>query len=828
MIQKNHLIIISVGIIVLVSILLISLGRDNEKYSICDRFPDLPVCKANDIPRTVVPRIRRVVPNFSPKVTRKSALTVAGGGMVASSVFHGIMTAALQLKRVQNRDPYLRLSDLKFDYRSGASGGGVGTTLMVYDKEYNEQVNQLNLTAYSMKEQYIKGYVNKFIKLRNRYTDLDQDSLSILRLPFFATALIGIATTLFDGIEGVIGLGGTTKLASIYLLDRHNNTKMSDVLEEYSNTQVIIPSSLLTSGSLNFPNIPSLNLSYNLPTGDTCLRTLPYNHGPLSSSTRFGDTVIKAYNASSLNALRYWDVTPRPPEPGPLPDNTMFDTCEWVQKYEYGVFSNTIQPYKVYRCKNIASGECCQNTSTTSPCTSYSIVNYSSKPDGVSFTIPSIYSETTQYYSYNVDTEKQPTGEWQDEVTDLISSDAQKLVAELPTSINTMNYDTSQESLKMVNSATTSLPGAIADPCFIKSVVYSCGFSDQEEFVNRIQSIGVNLSPYIRTNSSGSNNNRLYKNMCSLLGNNTTCSNLLSSRFSELNPDYDISIPLKEIITKKPLCLSDGGTTDNSGMISSILAHQKDNMYAELDITNITTSPRAAHVLFEENPYVDEYGNSTIQNDIRDALQELADLVNQISNFGLLEELALGAASIAGLTLFGGLASLLGSLFGIAVTAGLIATFSELAWEIIDLDTDYHTVFDKNGGEFTPEFNIRAPIAISGSGRTTEAGEFTEYTNVNRGVDGLPFKLSITHFKRKTVDNSLFGIRAGTKINLTVISFTSYEPHNVPLIPFFAEDGEQWGELARLAFGACINMVSTYSSISGYRKTVIKRALGII
>ena len=807
-------IILFFSLILVLSILTGILIRKNENFSICDRFPNLPQCNR----RQIVPRRNRLTgliprPELVGIISSqpRNALAVSGGGLYIVSIFHGAITAGLQTKRQANRDPYIKLSDMKYDYMTGISGGGVAISMMAYDKTYNDMINPLNLTAQSVKENFLNNFIDPFIALRNRYTDFDTNMLESLELPYFVTALMGISSTLFDGIEGLLGLGGTSKLAQLYLLDRHNNTKMSDVLPEYSHAHVILPAAILTTGNLNFPNIPSLNLSYNLPTGDACKRFLPYENGPLTTSERYGDVILKTYNARSLNELRYWDIRPSLSPTGPLPDNTMFDTCDWVQKYEEGVFFNTIQPYKVYRCKNIASGECCQNNSYNTRCTMGSLVYYSSRPNTLPFVVPErIYPENTQYYSYNVATEKEPTGEWQDEATDLILYDAKKIVADVPTTIHTMDYNTSDELLYMVTAANTALSGIMSDPCYLKSVLYRGGFSDQEEFANRINSLSLNLNPYLRTNSERSNNRRLYKNLCSLLGDNTTCSNDRRS-YTELNPNYDISIPLKEIVDKMPLCAVDGGVVDTSGVVASVVAHQN-SIYDKrpLNIFNITCNISDTYVLFDISPY-HEYGDSKTFNDYDDMLKELMDTVNDVANWNILQEAAFLAGTVAGGAIVSGLASVLSPIVGVAVTATLILSLSETVWEMLDLDTDYHETVDKEGKEFSGKFVRKAPIIFSGYWLP----DIKRERIIQREGDMKNFKIRLSCYKnRTTLNNEILGVKEGTKINLTVIDVTSEGSKNIPLVPFFDDNGEKWAEMSRIVFDGVRELAQSDGTIS--------------
>jgi hypothetical protein len=855
--MKPIRIFLIICIVCVIAILILVFNR-NENYNICDILPNLPQCKNQltnpRIPRPGdsslgnIPRVREPPrlggipspPTLIPKA--KHALCVSGGGILSFSVFNGVMASALQMKRLSTRDPYKKLSDMKFDYMSGASGGGLSVSMLAYDQKYNNDLNRLNLSGWQVRIQFARDYINEFTRLRDLYSIQDPNEvLRSVQLPYFITTLLGITSTLFDNIYGLLGLEGTSQIAKIYFLNRHNNTKVSDILPEYSHTNVIQPVSILTTGSLSFPNI-QLNLSYNLPTGDECKRNLPYNHGPETSSERYGDVILKSYNANGLNNLRYWDVTPRQPPPGPVPDNTMFDTCEWVQKYEDGWFSNTPEPYKVYRCKNIAAGECCQNNSENMKCTLGSLGLYASKSNSVPFTVNGIYARETEYYAFNIETEKEPTGEWQEEVTDLIPYKARKLVAKVPTSLDRISYDTSQESLVMVTAANTSLPGVVSDPCYLKSIIYKGGFSDQEQLVERMNRITLNINPCLRTDSNGDPNKRLYKNICSLLADNseTVCRNESTSRYTRLSPDYDISIPLKEIIAKKPLNTVDGGAIDNSGVIPSIIAHQK-SVYnnTRLNITNITSSINYTKALFEDSVYNDADGNITCFQDIDITVDELMVLVNDVANYNILEELGIILGAVAATAVAGGVASIISNLFGISVTVIIIASIAEIVWEILDLDTDYHEIVDNYDRSFIGKIMCRSPIVLSGS-------DFPEYQTsltIQRIEDRMNFYVKLLYYEnRETVENKLLGVLPGTKVNMYCITVETDEDPEIPIVPllnsipsWFEEtsanspplvniNGEIWGELSRILFEGVREMYNRNGSI---QQRLIKEAFMI-
>ena len=785
----------SVKIVIVVCILaILIILTQTEKYSlksICDRFPNLPQCRQE---RSIIPRLRKP-PRFPPSLPEprlperkpfKNALTFQGGGFISIASFYGFTLALMKIKRQNSPNSSLSSIFRDFSYMSGSSGGQVFMTLMGYDRKFNEDIESIrSLTPEDVGMHYRRTYMKDVL----RFIDENQTApltsqLSVFQLPYFIQLVLKISSGV-GALDGLLAMGSVTKVSEAYHQGRFSNTKVADVLPEYRNTDFICPVTISTVGSLTVRSVP-VNYSYNLPTGDASIENLPYNHGPLTRSYILDGLQINEYNTDTMNQERFWDGWNRPPRD--VPDNKMFDTCEWVRKYDYGIFRNTPEPYKVYRCKNVASADCCQNTSDTDIIApAFSLINYTSK-NSIPLTIPGLYADKIQYYSYDKDIEKQPTGEWQDEVTDLITVDADKSVIEVPTTIEYGNP--SQESIASVLGASTAATAVFKDNCLIKSTFYRSGTSDQEEIVQRIGQFGLDTSCILK-GGGPQTNERIYTDVCSALNE----SEAEIARCDELstgsrNPDYDENVLLTKMATNKLLVAGDSAFVENTGISSIILGHQAANTLLPLNIT----------VFGIYNPDIEELFKPTwsgplvpLAAEIRDGLSELMDTVNDVANWNILEESAFLAGTVSAGTIVSGLAAVLSPILGVSVAATLIASLSEIIWEALDLDTDYHTTIDKYGNKITPTF-ARLNNTIFGVPFSSGREIYTRQYNEDLKFSVIAFDNLVT---RK---NKMTGIKAGTKVSLTIISANSRD--NYPLGPFIRskDDSETYGELAQISF----------------------------
>jgi len=774
LLSSNRIFII---MFVMVVVLIAILFGTSEKYkkrtrpNICNTFPYLPQC--------IIPESREIVqPRLSMKPKEKRAFCVSGGGTLSQSTAHGVLAAILKYRR-SREGTRMSVSDLFKDFNnfSGSSGGNVFLSMLAYDRGYNESFNSIggNLTAQKVAEKFHDTYITEFNQIRDQADEFNPSALDSLQLPYFFKLVFKLLT--IDS-PGVLGLGGIGRLGSAYMLDRHKKTLMKDTLPEYGHLNVTIAGSVLTTGDLSLPgSSEEVSYSYNLPAGEECMTNLPFGHGPLTSVSTVNGVEIKEYKARSLDSFRYWDGWRFPP--GPVPDNTMFDTCKWVDKYEDGWFSDTLLPYKVYRCKNVASSECCQNNSQSNKCTGASLVTFTSKPNTLSFA-RNIYSDTTQYFAYNIETEKEPTGEWEGNFsTESIPNKAVKFVAEVPTNINRMNYDTSRELLGNVIGVTTALPGIIRDPCIIKSAFYRGGFSDQEQFVARFSKVDLDMSVFLKTNNSADSNKRLYSSACSIIND---CG----------STNEDMKVKLSKLANSQPLALFDAAGCDNTGVLTSVLEHQQQSELQTLNICAISRVPEEIAILFKRNPrYVNADGSSKLFDDVTTIVDVIMDVVNDVANFNTFQEAGLIVGTIAAESLVFALGNLISPLLGIALTASLIASLTEIVWEALDLDTDYHVTTDNFGKTFKTQVHLRAPSIFDKPDIPLE--EFST-TVMNNDGDSIPFSLK-RYENLTTINNPLFGIRAGTKVNLTAITCES----TGQLISFFG-DGKNFKDTVKYSF----------------------------
>ena len=745
---------------------------------ICTRFPYLSFCRRSFKPK---PRSR---PDQPPRVDianiKKRAFCVAGGGTLSQSTAHGIIASILKHKREGTGNRELKIKDILKDVNifSGSSGGNVFLALLAYDRIYNDSINDIrNLTAERTAENFYNTYISTFNNIRDEADEFDQELLSSLELPYFLRLFLEILT--IDS-PGVLGLGGIRRLGQAYLLDRHINTKMKNTLPDYNNTNVIIAGSLVTTANVNIEDgRQDISYTYNIPTGeDNCRDVLPFEHGPLTSRTNIDGIDIKEYRSKTLDSMRLWDGWST--QPGPLPDNKMFDTGIWRRKREDGWFSNPELPYRVYRSKNVSASDCCQNNSESNKCTSASLVTFASKSDTIPFSREGIYNDKTEYYAYNIETEKNPTGDWEDEVTGSIPDVAYKLVADVSTKLDSMIYDTSEELLNNVIGVTTALPGIIKDPCLVKSAIYRGGFSDQELFASRFLKLGIDLSVYVKTNDTLTPNRRLYPTICDAAGCNRV---------------DDVKTQLSKIAKAQPLCLFDAAGCDNTGVLPAVLAFQTDNRFYKTQTLEIFTIVRVESelgMLFKRNPLlVTEEKAQKGYDAVTDTVDAIMDVVNDVANFNVFQEAALIAGYVSAASIVYGLSSLLSPILGIALTSALVTATSEIVWEALDLDTDYHVTTDRFGKTFNTQLHFRAPTIFSTAPRPSE-----EYNTTIDNSNGEAIPFSLKYYENlKTVDHPLHGIKKGTTVNLTAIICES----TGQLISFFG-DGKNFEDTVKYSF----------------------------
>ena len=773
-------------------LLVVALQKENYTFmTLCDRFPNLQQCKQRKL---LFPRLRNPPrlpsslpePRLPERKPFKHALAFQGGGYISITQFYGFTLALMKIKRQNSPNSSLSSIFRDFSYMSGSSGGQVFMTLMGYDRKFNEDIESIrSLTPEGVGMHYRRTYMKDVLRfIDENQTNPLANELTVFQLPYFIQLTLKIISQT-GSLDGVLGLGNTTRVSQSYHQGRLSNKKVVDVLPEYRNTNFICPVTIATVGTLTVPSVP-VNYSYNLPTGDASIENLPYNHGPLTRSYILDGLQINEYNTNTINQERFWDglnSTPRD-----LPYNKMFDTFEWVRKYDDGIFINTPEPYKVYRCKNVASADCCQNTSVKGIIApDFSQINYTSK-NSLPLTIPGIYADKIQYYSYDKDIEKQPTGEWQDEVTDLITVDAKKSVIEVPTVIEYGNP--SQESIASVLAASTSATATSADNCLLKSTLYRSGTSDQEEFFQRVGQFGFSTCCILKAGGPQTNE-RIYPNVCSALNESeaeiTRCNELSTGSRS---PDYDENVLLTKMATNKLLVAGDSAFVENNGITSIILDHQAANTLLPLNITVFVIYLPSIEELFKPTwsgpltPWATDY---------QDGLIELMDTVNDVANWNILEETAFISGAISAGAILSGLAAVLSPILGVAVTVTLIASLSEIIWEALDLDTDYHTTIDKYGNKITPTFALLTNTIFDtpfSSGREIYTRQYNE-----------DLKFSVIAFDNLvTLENKMCGIKAGTKVSLTIISLSSRDHY--PLAPIIRSENDSatYGELAQISF----------------------------
>jgi hypothetical protein len=793
--MKNKRIILLFVYIMFLIIFLVTLfifiKKNNENYlglnlgniDTCTRFPNLPQCLR--IRKPPLPRIPPYI-QLKPSQSKKRALCVSGGAMLVTSTAHGIISSILSHKRTTSGNFNMKVSELlnNINYFSGTSGGNIFLSLLSYDKTYNDDINGItNMTAEAVSRKYHDTYVSAFIDIRDRENGFQPSNFDILELPYFLSLILDLMTI---NNPGILSIGSSNKrLAQAYLLDRQRNKKLKQLLPEYNNKIFTLNTSVITTGVLNVGKKSNITYSYNLPTGNSadCRDVIPFNHGPLTSRSTIDGIVIDEYRSTTLDTLRYWDGWSRPP--GPLPDNKMFDTCKWVQKYEDDWFSNTPEDFRVYRCKNVASSDCCQKNSNLTKCSDMSLLLFTSKPGINSVTAaPNIYNNKTNYFAYNLETEKNPTGEWEDMVTSSVPDVGFKLVSEVPTKLNTMVYDTSEEYLEDVANVTTAFFGHYTlNPCLVKAMMYAGGFSDQELFVQRFLRIGLKLGTAINTsNNTHTPNNRLYENLCEAVDCSSTSDNMAT---------------LSKISKVQPLMLADAGYIENSGIVSSVITFQnqhKQNLRdaPTLEILAIVRDILNIQILFNRNPLlVDEEGNQRWYETLEDSLAEVGDIINTVANFNVLEEAAISSGVISATAIVSVLSSLLSPIIGISVAVLIASSITEIVWEAIDLDTDGHVTTDNYGKTFRASLHARAAHIFNNDEIPDEIFETTFNDEV-----GDVRRFSIRRYENLTTkDNYFFGVKAGTKINITAIETQT----TGDLIPYFS-DGENMEFAVKVAF----------------------------
>jgi len=806
-------------ITVIVSLCIIGLSlfflrKEQFSRDFCKKYPESPMCNRGRI--GVPPRIRDLgPPNINiPMKNSVHTLACQGGGLLAISNYYGYISALLKIKRDKSLRGSTPVSKLftNFPYISGSSGGNIFNILLAYDSKFNKDINSIrNLTSENVREKYIQEHINTFLSYRdaNQNEDLG-DQVSPLELPYFVKLALMVMNAT-GTLDGVYRAGNIYDAGALFLQGRHNKTKMKDVLPEYRDINIVVPAAILTNGDMSVPGVSGINYSYNLPTGEACKNSLPYSNGPLTTSITSQGLRINKYSSNSLNTLRYWNGWRFPP--GNLPDNTMFDTCEWVDEYEDGWFSDTLLPRKVYRCKNVASAECCQNNSEQIICPSASMVTFSSKYNTIPFTIPGVYDNNIKYYSYDIDVEKQPTGEWESRVTEPITTDALTSVIEVPTS--PLNYDTSDELVKSVATTTAAATGIAKNICLVKSVIYRGGFSDQEAFVSRLGQLEIDLSCVFKGNSSS--NQRIYKDVCSILHQDNpeeyrSCDEYTSRVFTSPNPNYDRDIVLKSLAKNKALMIGDSGFVDNAGILGCVRAHQLARSLRPLEITCFSIDD----INVDYKPFFIPTHDSPLDEDaigINKALTELMDVVNQVANWNIAQEAAFASGIISAGTLLSGLASTLSPYLGIAVAAGLIASLTEIVWEVLDLDTDYHVTTDRDGKQFSPTF-ARFNRVIFNT-KFNPISLFSK-TIVSR-TDSIPVDFNVYKCDNLvTVGNKDIGVKAGTKVNITIISLQT-KTSGFPLQAFFKTEGEEnsFGDAAEMSFEC---LTEAYTSVPEVRR----------
>ena len=154
----------------------------------------------------------------------------------------------------------------------------------------------------------------------------------------------------------------------------------------------------------------------------------------------------------------------------------------------------------------------------------------------------------------------------------------------------------------------------------------------------------------------------------------------------------------------------------------------------------------------------------------KDLPEEFARIFNSIANYNSVQEgLLIGGTTIS--IVLDSLLSILTPIVGASIAMGLSAPLTSMILELIDLDTDYHVIIDKNNKKYDAYSQMALRPAIFDS----KFQDITTQTNFTIKDNGKIYVNILKYTNLDLVDNLFLGIKRGTKINNLYIIQTFYD-----------------------------------------------------
>ena len=757
-------VLISLGIAILVVVVCIYLNKKDKFY--IDYNTDL---------------------NFNLEdITYTKGVTFSGGGMRAFTSHHSDLFALLYKKRIKLKNNRIKFNDLfkTINSISGLSGGSWYISMVFYDNIFNNAINNIgqNLNSNIVSEHYWNNYL-KLIRQKRIGLGIPNSILDNPEIPSYMTFILKIFNYFSPQNLDLVG-SWLDFIKNIQLLGRFKTTKMKDKLQFFDNIDFTFVSGITTDGFFsNNTNNPSL--SYSLKPNYCSQPEFPCNPGPL---IRNENSSIKESNGNMFNSLIFRSDDRSRRIPSDNFTNTSFDTCEWKRLYTQRALLPADKPTNdfVYRCQNVGCADCCRSNSYIQQCPNTLPLFFSSIPQITPINYKNM-SGQIQYSAYNYLTEKEPTGTYNGNITNSnINSMSKRIYYNTNITEQDVNsYDTSEELLNNCSASSCAFFGSHT-PCFLKNCIYGGGFSDQEQLMSVLLStLGMNHTPVLSFKNN--NNTRISNNICNIVN----CPNVFNSQ-----NNISWSRILEQIASKCPLKTADGGLVDGgSGIVGLIRQHQ--SLYGNIgtmDICCLTNTifdssltipldtqddPRLSNVssfirsLFKNQytdpsrPYINDLNYKSLYKDIPD---QVSNIINSIANYNLIQEgLLIGGTTIS--IVLDSLLSILTPIVGASIAMGLSAPLTSMILELINLDTDYHVIIDKNNKKYDSYSQLSLRPAIFDS----KFQDITTQTNFTIKDNGKIYVNILKYTNLDLVDNLFLGIKRGTKINNLYIIQTFYD-----------------------------------------------------
>jgi len=166
-------------------------------------------------------------------------------------------------------------------------------------------------------------------------------------------------------------------------------------------------------------------------------------------------------------------------------------------------------------------------------------------------------------------------------------------------------------------------------------------------------------------------------------------------------------------------------------------------------------------------PYINDLNYKSLYKDIPD---QVSNIINSIANYNLIQEgLLIGGTTIS--IVLDSLLSILTPIVGASIAMGLSAPLTSMILELINLDTDYHVIIDKNNKKYDSYSQLSLRPAIFDS----KFQDITTQTNFTIKDNGKIYVNILKYTNLDLVDNLFLGIKRGTKINNLYIIQTFYD-----------------------------------------------------